>query len=335
MWAASVREHIESKGEGFFDYEHTWLPARSAAIQAYHKACDKNRRKSGDREIMKKLEELEGKERDGGYKITPARRKVITALVNMASESSRLFCSYLTLAKAAGVSARTSCTVRAELEEIGILERVRTGGKAANGLCHSNKYTVKWNALRDVLGIPNRWDSRYHIHTGNTFAHTFPIGKHTVTAHYSTEGFTHHSRGKKEVTSYRQKGENLRFPTVENHPVINISNDHQWKNMPSEQGFCAVTELITLKKPSGDQPESSPLSLQDINHGETGHKQVLTAILKSVNPALLKRLAKASERRMAIILNELEAYLQLTPRYASLSFMAEDYLTPILMTEKL
>lgn len=342
MWAASAREHVEAQGKEFFDYKHTWLPARELAIRAYRRACDRSRRKSGDREILERLESARsGAEDASSYKLTPARGKVIAAIVRMASDSGRLFCSYLTLARRAGVSARTACAVRSELEGLGILERVRTGGKAADGSCHSNKYTVKWNALRDVLGIPNRWESRYPLDTRGMFTRS-PVPN----VYYSYEGYAHYSQSERQrrrlaqrarisKAAHAEKALQVGLVVAENPLVDRQSNFDSMEENANDQVFCALTELIKQNKPNTSQPERTLLLEYNGNVENSCQNEAQTQIGGLINNKLQCRLSRATDEKRRSILAELQAHLQQTPNYAPKQTMVEDYLLAVLNAEHL
>ena len=348
MWAASSQERAEREGRAFFDYQHSWLPARQRAVMAYRRACERSRRKKGDLEIARRLEELEGKERPGGYKITPARRKLIAAVVRTASNSGRIYCSYLALARKAGVSARTACTVRAELESLGVLERVRTGGQAADGTRRTNKYTVKWNALRDALGIVNRWESKY---PDSTVRLTRDNGsRRGLNVFFSYEGCAHYSRSERQRRRIAKRLRDLEavrrtpdpkpagscspapfraadavenaclpgFGVVENRPIL---KDSSIENV-SDLRFCALTELQTQNKPL-IRPGTSPQSEQEgENRGGTAEDHTRAA---------LDRLSPEARKR---ILAEAALFVAQTYPYATPERMTLDFLEAVLGAEK-
>lgn len=262
-WAASVRAHYEARGEGFFDHR-AWEIERDAAMAAYRRAYGRYRRKQGDREIIERLESLEGKARDGGYKVTSARRRVIQAVVRVASESGRLYCGYASLASLARVSPKSACTVRAELEALGVLERVRTGGKASDGRCQSNKYTIKWNVLRDVLGIANRWDTSYPEDT------TCNVRRRRANVYYSYEGCAHYSQSARQMRRLAKRAreaaeERARAGSaaVENYMSGRLGGVPAVENDAVEQDFYALTVLPTHNNSLKDQPATPPMLLQE------------------------------------------------------------------------
>lgn len=262
-WQLSVKEYLQKSNNEFFDY-HVWEDERAKAILAYKRSLDRLRRKEGDREIVDRLSVLEGRIRPTGkLKITRARRKVISAIVRIASDSGRLYCSYNTLARKAGVSMRTACSVRSELEEIEVLERVRTGGKSSDGSCQSNKYTVKWCNLRNTLDIPNKWGTRY---PGDTREN---ISVQVANVWYNYEGYAHYSqseRQRRRIAKRAQESVSKRaseaFLKVENSMKGCCEGVEAATNELSQQAFCAVTVLQSQKISKILQPATPSLLVE-------------------------------------------------------------------------
>lgn len=271
----SVREYYERQGVAFEDH-HQWNLDRQFAMMAYVRSASDWRKRSGDAEILERLSELAGKPcEEDGYKITRARRRVLEALVRLAAESGVLYCGYDGLAREAGVSPRSACTIRAELERAGVLRRVRTGGKAADGFCQSNKYFVDWNTLRDVLGVENARESRYE-EPSRPGRDSF--GRNV---YYNYEGCAHYSRSERqrrrllarererarlavaEVAAkrlHRMPGDVENLPRSAFHEVSAVVENRE--NECFEQVFCAVTGLKTYKDLSSLQPEGPLLLIQ-------------------------------------------------------------------------
>lgn len=129
VWQRDAKAYYEEQGAEFFDFGQ-WQLDQAYASYLYHESIKRYRKRQGDRQILARLDELNNVPReDGGYKVTGARRKVIRAIVGLATSSGVLYCSYDGLARAARVSPRSAHSIRAELERLGVLKRVRTGGQ--------------------------------------------------------------------------------------------------------------------------------------------------------------------------------------------------------------
>ena len=267
-WQLSCQQHFEASGAEFFDFRE-WNLRRLDASITWKRSLDLYRRKMGDREILGRLESLEGVDRgEGTYKITRARRRVVEAVVSIASRSGVLYCGYDSLARAANVSARTAFSVRAELERLGVLVRIRTGGKAADGSRQSNKYIVKWCVLRDMLGVAQRWGSRYRAELPLRVV----TGRNNV--YFNFEGFAHYSKSARQMRRLRQRArERCRQvldavkPASKTWPVsveAALKVVENFVHTGDEQAFCALTALTTLKNPKIFEPVSLPLSLENI-----------------------------------------------------------------------
>ena len=332
----SVREYYEQQGVAFVDH-HQWDLDRQLAVLAYMRLTEGWRKRRGDRQILERLSELQGKSREeGDYKITRSRRRVIGALVRLASGSGVLYCGYDGLARKAGVSPRSACSIRAELERLGVLVRVRTGGKAADGFCRSNKYYVSWNTLRDVLGVENVRASRY---IEPALPGRDSLGRNV---YYSYEGCAHYSKSERQRRRLRareRKGArsalaeaSARRPRWLLGDVEKRSNsgdaivDNQeympgdLKSVPNDQAlldFCAVTGLKNNKDLCFLQLERPPLLIegQDVDKctPQRGALGARPADGKSFglcfNPGLFaestrKRLAAVHLGRFAALLSE-------------------------------
>lgn len=348
-WAASVRAHYEARGTEFFDH-CAWERERDAAISAYRRAYDRYRRRQGDREITERLEALEGRARDGGYKVTSARRRVIQAVVRVASESGRLYCGYATLASLARVSPKSACTVRAELEALGVLERVRTGGKAADGRTQSNKYTVKWNVLRDVLGIANRWETRYPEDTA------YNVRRRHANVYYSYEGCAHYSQSARQMRRLAKRAreaaeERARAgaAAVENYKSARLGGLPAVENDAVEQDFYALTVLPTHKRSLKDQPATPPMSLQgtDVDDGTrrsrsdsrrpSGGNANLCFDIAGLSPETQARLRSVRPARTPYLLAEVDEMVLQHPgikTQASMQSQAEDILQSIMDADR-
>lgn len=260
-WHRSAKEHYVSRGEDYFDYEQ-WRVDRAQASAAWGEALSRHRRKCGDREIVERARRLAGRPRPAGrYRVTRARCRVIEAVVALASDSSMLYCSYAGLARRAGVSQTTAKTVRAELEALGALERVRTGGKRADGACESNRYIVKWCSLRDALGVANLWETSYTPERREAAA--LPVLRLMPNPYYNPRGFARHSASERQRRRVRQRlreAAALRAAAVENLVAADPEAIPALLENGSRLGFCPLTALTTHKRPYNLQPVSLPLS---------------------------------------------------------------------------
>lgn len=339
----SVKDHYASLGHDFFDHRQWKLDCAWASLQ-HKEALDRYRRRMGDCEILQRLADLSQGRRiaESGYKVTAARRKVIEALVRLVSKSSVLYCSYASLAREAGVSARTAHTMRAELEHVGVLARIRTGGKAADGSRQTNKYIVSWQRLRALLDIESKWGSRRrsvvepHWYRPNVY--------------YNYEGYAHYSRTARQIRRIKQRIRELmearaqkRAEAVEkamhNLAAALPSYVEKSENEASDQAICTVTTLKTLKSPKIFQPRRSPLSYQgpDVENGTRQSRSydrhpadgTENALLRSpgyrrtpsdegkfsFDPALFPndlayRASRVSTRRLMPLLHEVEVMVQ-------------------------
>lgn len=160
-YGAATNEFFARSERPFKDYDGEAL-ARTVWVREERKRFDDERRAAGDFEIKERLAYLSEHTSSASFKLTRSIIKVISAIVDITHDSARLYCAQSTLARRAKVCRNSAGTVLKLLEQRGVLERVRSGGKdMATGKCHTNKYTIKWNELRDLLGIENKWESRY------------------------------------------------------------------------------------------------------------------------------------------------------------------------------
>ena len=246
-WIASSKAYLIAQGATFFDYS-AWAWGRYMAIAAKRQALDKQRRAAGDREIKDRLDEImkDGQGIGAEYRLTRARSRAIAAIVDMTSERGRLYCSYEGLARAASISSRSACTIRAELESLGVLKRTRTGGLRGDGAKCSNKYTVKYNRLREVLGIENKWDSKYtsgHSEKNGWVASLHPTVFMDITnAYYSQDGYAHYSRSARQMRRLAQRAR-------ECGKLVGMKFQ-SGGNVLNEQEFCALTALLNQKRSS-------------------------------------------------------------------------------------
>ncbi len=277
VWRRDARAHRRRTGGAAYDCDQ-WRLDRACAQAAFAAAARRARKRAGDAEILSRLE-LKGREDPccGAYRLTPARRKVIAAVVRLASDSGMLYCGYDGLARAARVSPRTACAVRAELERDGVLKRVRTGGRSADGVRQSNRYVVKWGALRDLLGIESRWGE---LDNPNALA----LWLMPRNSYYNYEGCAHYSRSERQKRRLAKRereariiGSALRVSPdfVENPsgglPATAGAHVENSENGMPEQGFCALTTLKIFK--DQHQPGRHSLLVVEPNVEKAGARQ--------------------------------------------------------------
>ena len=93
VWQRDAKAYYEEQGAEFFDFGQ-WQLDQAYASYLYHESIKRYRKRQGDRQILARLDELNNVPReDGGYKVTGARRKVIRAIVGLATSSGVLYCS--------------------------------------------------------------------------------------------------------------------------------------------------------------------------------------------------------------------------------------------------
>jgi len=309
-WSNASRERAERDGRPFFDFR-VWLAGYAAAVARHRRALEAERRGKGDAEIKRAAAELVGSLCPGvrgdasfpdGYKMTPKRAQVIFAVVDAVASSGRLYASYAGLAAMAGVSQRTACSVRSELERLGVLVRVRTGGKGADGRGQSNKYTVMHNRLREILGVEVRWESRYEGEVGTVAAVANP--------YFNYEGCAHYSRSERQRRRVAQRARAARldrceeleaavkryfkgfFAIVENPDLLGETPSGKGA-APGKPGddlqFCALTELKTQNKPSCPEPKRTIVENLCPNRAGRGVLHHLKALLSSLLRAKANR----------------------------------------------
>ena len=92
VWQRDAKAYYEEQGAEFFDFGQ-WQLDQAYASYLYHESIKRYRKRQGDRQILARLDELNNVPReDGGYKVTGARRKVIRAIVGLATSSGVLYC---------------------------------------------------------------------------------------------------------------------------------------------------------------------------------------------------------------------------------------------------
>lgn len=270
VWQRDAKGYCEAQGGEFFDH-HQWEYDKLYASSLYRQAAKQYRKRQGDKQILARLDELVNAPREEGeYKITRARRKVIRAVVALATSSGVLYCGYDGLARAARVSPRSACSIRAELERLGVLERIRTGGRAEDGMRQSNKYIVIWDKLREILGIACCYASEWHVECPRMVERS-PFRN----VYYNYEGCAHFSRSKRQRRRERQRAREHARAVMDRAARGHVENPgdvenpilKEWldavensENDCHDQGFCALTALKALKTPKIFQPVRSLLS---------------------------------------------------------------------------
>ena len=274
QWQVDLIAYHKSQGIEFFNYAG-WQKRRWIAMSSFFRARERHRRKMGDLEILDRLATVSARERrQGDYHLTRARCKVIAAVVRLGAESGMIYCSYAGLARKARVSERTAFSVRSELEELGVLVRVRTGGRNAAGDVQSNKYFVRYNILRDLLGVENRWDER-RVDPVSEFR-TWAMLRRRPNPFFNYDGFAHlsNSERQKRRVAMRER-EAARLEQQKQRLAVENFEDPRPQRLPRtvenpknglfEQAFCALTELKTQKRSFIYQPDRSLLLYLESN----------------------------------------------------------------------
>lgn len=244
-WKADVKNYYIKKGTAFFDCAR-WEIERAKAQITFDKQRDQERRELGDRELLAQIQlHLKKKTTPKKFSITKTRAKVLCAIVKLGSESGRLYCSSAGLAREARVGRSTAEGVKRELECLGVLERVRTGGIHANGTRQSNKYNIIYNKLRELLGVENRWETKYLTQSDHKGLQ-YPI----VNPFFNYEGYAHYSQTERQKRRIR-----ARLRKLEREKASGIIND--------DMVFQALTELKDLKS-SNKQQEIPPMLIRSL-----------------------------------------------------------------------
>lgn len=333
QWQLDLMAYHKAEGREFFNFAG-WQRGRCLAMISWMRSRDLHRRKMGDLEILERLASVSKSERrEGDYHLTRARCKVMAAVVRLATESGMVYCSYAGLARKAGVSERTACSVRSELEGYGVLVRVRTGGRNANGENQSNKYYVRWNALRELLGIENRWEERRAAEGISRFR-VWAMLTRRVNPYFNYEGFAHFSkseRQKRRVAKRAREAEQRK--RLAGALAVETLTRKESKKLPRfvenpekqklEQGFCALTNLSTLKKSFIYQPGRSFLLELDPNvenstrqsRSSDGSPSGCTWCfdLASFQKSTLDLLGKVNPQRLNPFLNEIDQMTRESP----------------------
>ena len=204
----SVRRYF---GPSFFDYD-AWQQAQREICEMHRAELDRKRRAEGNAEIIMAASELaeawirarkenftpSEKTPVTGLLMTPERARILEVLTMLVTDSCRLYASRTTIASRAEVGEATVQRFLHDLEKHGALERIRTGGKFGDKH-QTNRYTVKWNVLRDLLGVENKWKSKYPEDTTDRVAIRVP------NVYYNYEGFAHCSKSERQKRRLRAR----------------------------------------------------------------------------------------------------------------------------------
>ena len=170
---------IKNQGLPFFDYDE-WLTGKFFAQAKQRKDCEDRRRQAGDAEIIGASQAAIG-HIVGTQKWTKSCAAVLSTVIKSCTTTGMLFMGAEGLAINANVSRRTAFSVRDTLEQLGVLIRVSTGGKNEAGKTCANRYYIKYNTLRELLGVHNKWKSKYADIPDATGAHRF----------FNSDGYAH------------------------------------------------------------------------------------------------------------------------------------------------
>lgn len=237
-WKEGIKRYYATQGMEFFDYD-SWLIERETAIYENKKASDERRRAEGDEELVEFLISAARRGRIQAPEIVLTKTKAcfIKTIVEIVSNTGRLYCGYQALASKAWVSSRAALNYLQELEALGVLQRVRTGGIDAAGKKQTNKYTVKYNRLRAILGIENKWESKYGEEPGKIPDRSTLVA--VINAYYNYEGFAHYSKSARQARRLAK-----RMRDAANAAGVLLK---QTGNVLSDKEKCALTALYNKK----------------------------------------------------------------------------------------
>ena len=214
-YLASVIAYYETQGIAFIDYtseRNRAMQALQARREAREKAFDERRRRTGDEEIVARAYELAALEKarraermrkgasdaeDGntapvGLLMTPERARILEYIVAHVTDSARWYGSRTTVARECRVGEATVQRFTADLERHGVLVRLRTGGLREDGSRATNRYTLMHNVLRDLLGLENKWGSKYDADALSR------VSERPRNPYFSGEGYAHCSKSERQ-----------------------------------------------------------------------------------------------------------------------------------------
>ena len=281
----SVARYAERNGKTYVD----WHAGRAAALEEHRRraeqerrAFEEKRRRDGDAEIMVRAEELaaayrkaraarlkatkgaaavgEGKSPSAtgtpasGLLITPERLPILAEVLERCHTSSRYYASRTSVAAASGAGEATVQRFIAELERAGVLVRLRTGGLRADGSRATNRYTLDHNRLRELLGIENRWASKYD---GDYLSRVF---LRPVNPYFSGEGYAHCSKSERQARRLRARAR-AAAGVVEN-PRAASANEQNRRSHPADTVTALLKNQKTIR-PLTKYPLEQALDLND------------------------------------------------------------------------
>lgn len=101
-------------------------------------------------------------------RVTPKRKAIIAYLLEISADTSTIWASQETVARATGTTRSTVYGLMRELEAAGVLRRIKTGGKnLSTGKTASSVYHIHQQRLRELLGIELRGRSKYALPSPN------------------------------------------------------------------------------------------------------------------------------------------------------------------------
>ena len=273
-YLTGVIAYYETQGKTFIDYnteKNRAMEAMRARQEARARAFDARRRISGNEEIISRAYELATLEKARkaerinkaataaddenpaaeGLLMTPERARILEYIITHVTDSTRWYGSRTTVARECRVGEATVQRFVADLERTGVLVRLRTGGRREDGRCVTNRYTLMHNALRDLLGVENKWQSKYDEDALSR------ISKRPKNPYFSEEGYAHCSKSERQrrrlAKRAREKAARLakkHAPLVENLAAT-----------PKESPSKAEISSAVAHKSAGQRPNDTVTAL--------------------------------------------------------------------------
>ena len=133
-----------------------------------------------------------------GLLITPERVRILRYILNCVHASARYWASRKTVALACSVGEATVQRFIRDLERAGVLVRIKTGGIREDGSRATNEYTLFHNRLRELLGVENKWKSKYDTDAASRIDKPLgSLGK-PYNPYFNYSGFAHFSQSARQ-----------------------------------------------------------------------------------------------------------------------------------------
>jgi len=250
-WKRSRAEYFERTGKAEAyrkrgeEYQK-FLKTKEAAAEADREAY----RLKGDNRIKEALAGAcvpYGHDPDKA-ELSRAERDIASVVIDLCSGSGVLFASAATIGRMAKRSRRAVNTLLARLESLKILQRLSSGGiRLATGERRSNRYRLRYEALRDFLGItwlPEIDDPSENLNTRKAF--------------WNSNGFCRFSNTDRADRRRRQREHEASLEAVKNPPEKALASEVKEadpaEKSPVYQVFCTLSiskdKKSTIKTPS-------------------------------------------------------------------------------------